>query len=112
MSPHRTPQASKLIGCHFTMQMDNDLKHTLKAAQDFFKAEKWIFLQWPSQPPDPSVMHAFHLLKAKRLKNKQELDMCHFNGFLQMKKLNRPCTQKCELQVTMVSSKNINTELI
>ena len=68
------PNASKLIGRCFTAQMDNDLKHTAKVTQYFFKAKKWNVLQWPSQSPDLiPIEHAFHLLKAKRLKNKQEL---------------------------------------
>ena len=35
----------KLIGQCFTVQMDNDLKYTTKAAQEFFKAKKWNILQ-------------------------------------------------------------------
>ena len=59
----------KLIGWRFIVQMDP--KHTAKATQLFFKAN---LLQWPSQSPDLNLIeHAFHLLKAKCPKNKQEL---------------------------------------
>ena len=68
------PNASKLIGRCFTVQMDNDPKHTAKATQYLFKAKKWNVLQWPSQLDSGQVIeHAFHLLKAKRPKNKQEV---------------------------------------
>lgn len=33
------------------MQMDNDLKHTVKATQDIVKAKKGNILQEPSQMP-------------------------------------------------------------
>ncbi|CAN2387292.1 collagen catabolic process [Pristimantis euphronides] len=39
----------RLIGRHFTGQMDNDPKHTDKATQWFYKAQKWNILQWLSQ---------------------------------------------------------------
>ena len=52
LSAHIQPNASKLIGRRFTMQMDNDLKQTVKATKEFLKAKKWNVLQWPSQSPD------------------------------------------------------------
>ena len=36
LSAHIQPNAAKLIGRHFTVQMDNDLKHTPKATKEFF----------------------------------------------------------------------------
>ncbi|MCI4387611.1 hypothetical protein PGIGA_G00076200 [Pangasianodon gigas] len=74
----KSPNATKLIGCRFTVQVDNDPKHTAKATQDFLKAKKWNILQWPSQSPDLNpIEHAFHLLKtrlkAERPTNKQQL---------------------------------------
>ena len=79
VSAHSQPNAAELIGRRrFTVQMDNDPKHTAKATKEFFKAKKWNVLQWPSQSPDQNpVEHAFHLLKTKLKgkcpKNKQEL---------------------------------------
>ena len=52
LSAHIQPNATKLIGHRFTVQVDNDPKHTAKATQDFLKAKKWNILQWPSQSPD------------------------------------------------------------
>ena len=52
LSAQIQPNASELIGRRFTVQMDNDPKHTAKATKEFFKAKKWNVLQWPSQSPD------------------------------------------------------------
>ena len=40
LSAHIQPNVSELIGRHFTVQMDNDPKHTAKATKEFFKAKK------------------------------------------------------------------------
>lgn len=78
LSAHIQSNASELIGRRFTVQMDNDPKHTAKATKEFFKAKKWNVMQWPSQSPDLNpIEHAFHLMKTKLKgkcpKNKQEL---------------------------------------
>uniref|UniRef100_A0A8C5PQS4 Transposase n=1 Tax=Leptobrachium leishanense TaxID=445787 RepID=A0A8C5PQS4_9ANUR len=78
LSAHIQPNAAELIGRRFTVQMDNDPKHTAKATKEFLKGQKWNVLQWPSQSPDLNpIEHAFHLLKTKLKgkcpKNKQEL---------------------------------------
>ncbi len=60
------PNAAKLIGRRFIVQMDDDPKHTAKATQEFLKAKKWNILQWPSQSPDCNLIeNAFHSLKTK-----------------------------------------------
>ena len=62
-----------LIGQRFTVQMDNDPKHTAKATKEF-----WNVMQWPCQSPDLNPIEpSFHLLKTKLKgkcpKNKQKL---------------------------------------
>jgi len=39
------PNATKLIG-QLTVQMDNDLKHTLKTTQDFFQCGRLFLIGW------------------------------------------------------------------
>lgn len=57
------------IGRHFTVQMDNDPKHTAKAT----KAKKWNALQWPSQSPDLNqTEHTFPSLKTKLKGNSKQ----------------------------------------
>uniref|UniRef100_A0A8C5Q3N9 Transposase n=1 Tax=Leptobrachium leishanense TaxID=445787 RepID=A0A8C5Q3N9_9ANUR len=77
LSAHIQPNAAELIGRRFTVQMDNDPKHTAKATKEFLKGQKWNIMQWPNQSPDLNpIEHAFHLktkLKGKCPKNKQEL---------------------------------------
>ena len=74
LSARIQPNASELIRRRFTVQMDNDPKHTTKATKEFFKANKWNDMQWPSQSPDLNpIEDAFNLLKGKCPKNKQEL---------------------------------------
>ena len=85
LSAHIQPNASELIGRPFTVQMDNDPKHTANATKEFFKSKKWNVMQWPSQSPDlNSFEHAFHLLKTKLKrkcpKNKQELKTVDSRG--------------------------------
>ncbi len=46
LSAHIQPNASELIGRRFTVQMDNDPKHTAKATKEFLKAKKWTVMQW------------------------------------------------------------------
>ncbi|CAJ0963539.1 unnamed protein product [Ranitomeya imitator] len=41
------PNAAKLIGRRFILQMDNDPKHKAKAIQEFIKAKKWNILELP-----------------------------------------------------------------
>ncbi len=40
LSAHIQPNASELIGRRFTVQMDNDPKHTAKATKEFLKGKK------------------------------------------------------------------------
>jgi len=48
------------------------IQSTAKATQEFLKEKKWNILQWPSQSPDLNpIKHAFHLLKAKLKKTKE-----------------------------------------
>lgn len=52
LSSRNQSNAAKLIGKCFTVQMDNDSKHTAKALEEFLKAKKWDLLQRPSHTPD------------------------------------------------------------
>lgn len=85
------PNAAKLIGRRFILQMDNDPKHKAKATQEFIKAKKWNILEWPSQSPDLNpIEHAFHLLKTKlqteRPTNKQQLKTAAVKAWQSIKK--------------------------
>ncbi|CAJ0938076.1 unnamed protein product, partial [Ranitomeya imitator] len=85
------PNAAKLIGRRFIVQMDNDPKHTAKATQEFMSAKKWNILQWPSQSPDLNpIEHAFHLLKSRlkteRPTNKQDLKAAAVKAWQSIKK--------------------------
>uniref|UniRef100_A0A3B5Q0B9 Transposase n=2 Tax=Xiphophorus maculatus TaxID=8083 RepID=A0A3B5Q0B9_XIPMA len=91
LSAQIQPNAAKLIGRRFTVQMDNDPKHTAKATQEFMSAKKWNILQWPSQSPDLNpIEHAFHLLKSRlrteRPTNKQDLKAAAVKAWQSIKK--------------------------
>ena len=91
LSAQIQPNSAKLIGRRFTIQMDNDPKHTAKASQQFYKAKKWKILQWPSQSPDLNpIENAFHLLKrklkAERPANKQQLKTAAVKAWESIKK--------------------------
>ncbi len=61
------PNAAKLIGQHFIVQMDNAPKHTAKATQECLKVKMRNILQWTSQSHDfNQIEHAFHLLKTTK----------------------------------------------
>ncbi len=51
---------AKLIGRRFIGHMDNDPKHTAKAAQEFLKVKRWNILSISWSQPDWA---AFHWLK-------------------------------------------------
>ncbi|CAJ0915358.1 unnamed protein product [Ranitomeya imitator] len=91
LSAQIQPNAAKLIGRRFIVQMDNDPKHTSKATQEFMSAKKWNILQWPSQSPDLNpIEHAFHLLKSRlkteRPTNKQDLKAAAVKAWQSIKK--------------------------
>ncbi len=48
LSAQIQPNAAKLIGRHFIVQMDDDPKHTAKATQEFLKVKNWNILKCPS----------------------------------------------------------------
>ena len=50
LSVQTQTKAIKLTGQHFTVQMDNDPKHTMKATQEFLKVKTWH--KWPNESPD------------------------------------------------------------
>ena len=43
---------TKLIGRSFTMQQDNDPKHTAKTTKEFIRGKKWKVLDRLGQSPD------------------------------------------------------------
>lgn len=75
---HSQLDAAELIIWCFTVQMDNNPKHTVKTSQELLKVKKWSILQWPCQSHVPSpIEHVFHLLETKleaeRPTNEQQL---------------------------------------
>lgn len=63
--------AAKLIEWDFTVLMDNDPKHTNKAAEECVKVEKLNVLLWPSQSPDFNRVHFGYWRQNSGWKNPQ-----------------------------------------
>ena len=40
------------LGCHWTLQLDNDPKHTSNSTKAWLQKKSQKILQWPSQSPD------------------------------------------------------------
>lgn len=78
LSSYVRQSATRLVGRQFTLQQDNDPKHTASATKEFITRKKWIILEWPSQSPNFNpIEHAFYMLKKKMAseypRNKEEL---------------------------------------
>jgi len=41
-----------LLRRSWVLQQDNDLKHTSKSTQEWFKTKRWTVLKWPAMSPD------------------------------------------------------------
>ncbi|KAI3368362.1 hypothetical protein L3Q82_008070 [Scortum barcoo] len=53
LEEHVKPSVKKLkLKRNWTLQHDNDPKHTSKSTKDWLKTKKWRVLEWPSQSPD------------------------------------------------------------
>lgn len=53
LEEHVKPSVKKLkLTRNWTLQHDNDPKHTSKSTKDWLKTKKWRVLEWPSQSPD------------------------------------------------------------
>ncbi|CAJ0968653.1 unnamed protein product [Ranitomeya imitator] len=59
------PNAAKLIGRRFILQMDNDPKHKVKSTQEFVKAKKWNILEWPTPGSKRPVTDAPRALRSE-----------------------------------------------
>lgn len=48
----KTQQYKLKLRQNWTLQHDNDPKHTSNSTKDWLKTKKWRVLEWPSQSPD------------------------------------------------------------
>lgn len=64
---------AKLIGKHFTVEMDNDPKHMAKATQSFLKANKLYISQWLSHMISTQAWFSVTKLKTEGRKTCKQL---------------------------------------
>ena len=62
----------------YVLQMDNDPKHTSKAATNYYKKHKLNLLPWPSQSPDLNPIEHLWDEVSRRLKGSSKLSQKQF----------------------------------